>query len=233
MVLRARLPPRELDAETKDTVRNAVGLVGTKTAILLGLLVTSAKNTFDVQRNGVAQLASNVIILDRSLAHYGDETGEIRQMLRASVRDIIQRTWPEEKLATEHDGASVGTEGQYEPVFDRILGLTPKTEAQRTLQAQALKFIIDTGQLRWSLFSQRESSIPLPLLIVIVFWLAISFASFGLFAPRNATAIVTLIACALAVASAMFLILELDRPFRGMIHVSSVPLHKALEQLGR
>jgi O-antigen ligase len=128
---------------------------------------------------------------------------------------------------------SPGTEGRYESVFEKILELNPKSEAQRALHAQALKVVNDTGQLRWLLYSQPERSIPIPLLAVMVFWLAISFASFGLFAPRNATAMVALIACALAVATALFLILELDRPFQGMIQISSAPLHKAWEQLGR
>lgn len=233
MLLRTRLPEGHLCHDTKETVKLATGIVGTMTAVLLGLLVASAKSSFDVQRNGVAELAANSIMLDRTLAHFGEDTREIREMLRAAVTDIIQRTWPDESSQTESERATSNTEGRYESVFEKISELVPATEAQRALHAQAQKVIINMGQLRWLLYSQRESSIPMPLLAVMVFWLAISFASFGLFAPRNATAVVALIACALAVASAMFLILELDRPFRGMIQISSAPLHKALEQLGR
>jgi hypothetical protein len=233
MLLRPRLPGEHLSADTRDTVKLATGIVGTMTAVLLGLLVASAKSSFDVQRSGVAQVAANVIVLDRTLAHFGEESGEIREALRGAVTDIIQRTWPEESARTGTDLAPSETEGRYEVVFDKILALSPKTDGQRVLQPQALKVITDTGQLRWLLFSQRESSIPIPLLALMVFWLAISFASFGLFAPRNTTAVIALIACALAVSSALFLILELDRPFRGVIQISSIPLHRALEQLGR
>jgi len=89
------------------------------------------------------------------------------------------------------------------------------------------------AQTRWILFSQKGSSIPTAFLVIMVAWLAIILASFGLFAPRNATALVTLLVCALAVSSAIFLILELDRPFDGMIQISSAPVRNALAQLGR
>jgi hypothetical protein len=146
---------------------------------------------------------------------------------------MIQRTWPGESSSEERVDASSGTEGRYEAVFDKVLALVPKTEAQHVLHDQAVDVVEETGKLRWLMFSQRESSIPTPLLVAMVFWLAISFTSFGLFAPRNPIAVVALIACALAVATALFLVLELDRPFRGMIQISSHPLHAALEQLGR
>lgn len=233
MLLRARLPEEHLSHDTKETVKLATGIVGTMTAVLLGLLVASAKSTFDTQRNGIAQLAANTIMLDRTLAHLGEEARDVRPLLRDSVTDFLNKTWPEENAQSSSKSPSTGTEGRYETLLDKVLQLTPKTDAQKTLQSQSLKLIMDTGELRWLLYSQRESSISVPLFVMMVFWLAISFASFGLFAPRNATAIIALAGCALAVASALFLILELDRPFRGMIRISSAPVHKTLEQLGR
>ena len=154
-------------------------------------------------------------------------------MLRTSVADMIERTWPEENGQPRSPAGQSGTEGRYEGVYDKIQELTPKTEAQRSLQAQALKTVGDTAQMRWLLFSQRNSSIPTPFLVVMVSWVALILASFGLFAPRNATAMITLLICSLAIASAIFLILELDRPFGGIIQISSAPLRNALAQLGR
>lgn len=230
MALGAKLPREHLSESTKDTVMLATGIVGTMTAVLLGLLVASAQGSFDTQRNGVAQLAASFIVLDRTLSHFGEETQPLRGLLRSSLADIIQRTWPREN---GHGTTASSTEGRYESIAEKILELDPKTEAQRSLQTRALDVVQDTGQMRWLLYSQRERSIPDPLLGVMVFWLAISFASFGLFSPRNTTAVVALMICALAVSSALFLILELDRPFQGMIQISSAPLHKAMEQLGR
>jgi hypothetical protein len=119
-------------------------------------------------------------------------------------------------------------------IYSQIQQLSPRDEAQRTLQGQALKTAVDLSQTRWLLFEQRAgSSIPMPFLVVVVFWLCIIFASFGLYAPGNATVVATLCVCALSVSGAIFLILELDRPFEGIIRISDAPLRNALAQLGQ
>ena len=109
----------------------------------------------------------------------------------------------------------------------------PKNDVQRTLQAQAMKTAMDSAQMRWLLFAQKGSSIPAPFLVVMVLWLTLILATFSLFARPNATTVVTLLICALAVSSAIFLIPSLDRPFDGIIQISSVPLRSALVLLGR
>jgi hypothetical protein len=233
MLVRAALPDEHLSAESRDIIKLGMGLIGTMTALVLGLLIASAKSSFDAQRNGVAQLAGNLIFLDRILAHYGDEAKDARATLRASLADMIRRTWPEENSESAHADPRSQTEGRYEGLWDKLQAFTPKTDGQRTLQSQAVKTATDIGQQRWLLFAQKGSSIPTPFLVVMVCWLALILASFGLFAPRNITVMLTLLACALAVSSAVFLILELDRPFNGIIEVSSAPLRAALAQLGQ
>lgn len=232
MLLRAVLPEQHLSSESKDVVKLGMGLIGTMTALVLGLMIASAKSSFDTQRSGVAQLAGNVIIIDRALAHYGPDAKEVREMLRASVADLLARTWPGENGSPAAAGQG-GTEGKYEGLIEKIQALPAKTDAQRSFQAQAATTAMDTAKLRWTLFSQKGSSIPLPFLVVMVAWLVLLFASFSLFAPPNPTVIVTLLVCALAVSSAIFLILELDRPFVGLIQISSAPLRNALELLGK
>jgi hypothetical protein len=136
MILRAVLPEKHLSAESRDLV---MGLVGTMTALVLGLLIASAKGSFDTQRNGLAQLSANIILLDRALAHYGTESKDAREMLRASVADMLQRTWPQENPQSGQTEAKSGTEGRYERLYEKIQELAPKNDAQRALQAQALK----------------------------------------------------------------------------------------------
>jgi hypothetical protein len=234
LFMRSRLPEHHLSADTKDVVKLSMGILGTMTALVLGLLIATAKGSFDAQRGGVSQLSANVVLLDRTLAFYGPETKEIRGLLRDSMDDLMRRTWPEAQRSAGQHGAGVGREAHYEEVYERILKLEPKTDAQRTLQAQALRIVADTGQMRLNLAAQqRGSSIPTPFLIVMVFWLALLLGSFGLFAPGNPTAVLSLAVCALAVSSAVLLILELDHPFGGIIQVSGEPLRRALEQLGR
>jgi hypothetical protein len=233
LILRVILPAHHLSPESKDVVKLGMGLIGTMTALVLGLLIASAKSSFDAQRSGLTQLSANIIVLDRTLAHYGNESKDVREMLRASVDDMLRHTWPQEYAKSGHAETKVRTEGRYEGVYEKIQELVPQNETQRSLQAQALKTGTDIGQMRWLMFAQKSSSIPTPFLVVMVCWLTLILASFSLFAPSNATVFSTLLVCALAVSSAVFLILELDRPFDGMIQISSAPIHSALEQLGR
>jgi hypothetical protein len=233
MILRALLPEEHLSADSKEVIKLGMGLIGTMTALVLGLLIASAKSSYDTQRNGLAQLSANVIWLDRILAHYGMESKDARALLRASVADLLQRTWPREDPQAEQTEVKRETVGRYEGIFDKIQELAPKTDAQRALQTQAQNTAWDTGRMRLLLAAQKGGSIPTPFLVLLVCWLALILASFSLFAPRNATTILTLLVCALAVSSAVFLILELDQPFQGVLQIPSAPLRNALSQLGR
>jgi membrane-bound ClpP family serine protease len=111
--------------------------------------------------------------------------------------------------------------------------LTPTTDAQRQLQSQAEQITSDMLQARWLLIEQAQSTLPMPFLIVLLFWLTMLHLSFGLFAPRNWTVITVLLISALSVSGAIFIILEMNHPLRGMIKVSSAPMRKALEHLGQ
>ena len=126
MILRAMLPAEHLSSESKDVVKLGMGLIGTMTALVLGLLVASAKSSFDTQRNGLAQLSGNVIFLDRILARYGKETKDARAMLHNSVDDLLKRTWPEEYPESGQNEAKTGTEGRYEGFYEKLEELTPK-----------------------------------------------------------------------------------------------------------
>jgi hypothetical protein len=228
MWLRGVLPRRHLDDETKDLVKLGVGLVGTMAALLLGLLVASAKSSRDTRSSELTQMAANTILLDRTLAHYGPETGQIRSMLKTAVARMIDQIW-----ARNGEVGKLPTQAGGEVVFDKIQELEPRSDAQRAIQSQAESMAINLGQTRWLLFEQSGSSISMPFLVVVVFWLSVLFVSFGLFAPRNPTAVIALIVSAISVAGALFLILELDHPFLGLIQISSAPLRNALSVLGR
>jgi hypothetical protein len=226
--LRALLPEHHLSQDSRDVVKLGMGLIGTMAALVLGLLIASAKSSFDTQKNGLAQMAANMGLLDRILAHYGSEAKEARKELRSAIVDLLDQTWPE---GGSHSG-QLAAPGSHEDLYEKIQALAPKGEAQSSLKTAALKTAIDIGQARWQLFAQKGSAIPVPFLIVLVFWLAMLFTSFSLFVRPNATVVVTLLICALSVSGAIFLILELDRPFEGFMKVSSEPLSAALQQMG-
>ena len=230
MILRAILPEHHLSADSKDVVKLAMGLIGTMAALLLGLLVASAKASYDARRSELIQMSANLVLLDRVLAHYGPETDEDRDLLRRSVAGLLARIWSEDgNQAANLDPAAAGSE----VLYDKVQQLSPKNDAQRTLQSQALSMVINLGQTRWLLFEQSGSSISMPFLVVMVLWLSVIFAGFGLFAPHNMTVVVSLLLAALSVSGAIFLILELDRPFEGLIQISNTPLRSALGHLGR
>ncbi|MEI6390987.1 MAG: hypothetical protein WCT12_07770 [Verrucomicrobiota bacterium] len=230
MLVRNALPQHHLSADTKDLVKLSMGLVATMAALVLGLLVASAKGSYDTQKDEMVRMAGKVAFLDRMLAHYGPEAAEARAGLHRALEVAMTRIWPESKLPAEQLGP---TAADGEAVFDLLHNLAPQTEAQRSRKEQALALAADVGQMRWLLFEQAGSSISTPLLVTVVLWLALIFFSFGLFAPSNSTAVATLLVAALSVSGAIFLILELDQPFSGLIRISSQPMLNALGQLGR
>ena len=227
--LRAVLPAHHLSPESKDVVKLGMGLISIMAALVLGLLIASAKSAYDAQSNELTQISANLIVLDHVLAHYGPETQQARDLLRRAVVIALDRIWPESRSQPAQLAPSTATARPY----DQILKLSPQDDRQRELYAQALRIGSDLLQTRWLLAEQRASSIALPFLVMLVFWLTVLFVSFGLFSPPNATVIATLFVCALSVSGAIFLILELDQPFDGLIGLSSAPLRNALEQLGQ
>src|SRR5215471_696280 len=223
------LPQEHVSSDSKDVVKLGVALVATMSALVLSLLVASAKSAFDTRSSQLTQASADIILLDRALARYGPETKDARSLLQRSVAATIDRFWPAEgaKRITIDP-----TDSPVEALYDKIEALTPQSDAQRAMQSQALTLAADMARTRLLVFEHLGASIPVPFLVVLVFWLCIIFASFGLFAPRNATVIAVLCVCALSVAGAIFLILELDRSFEGLLQVSGAPLRAALAQLG-
>ncbi|HUM02409.1 MAG TPA: hypothetical protein VL084_08985 [Thermoanaerobaculia bacterium] len=226
--LRRLLPEGHRSAETRDTVKLSLGLVATMTALLLGLLVSSAKSSYDATRGQVIQMAARVAYLDRVLLEYGPEAADARFRLRAMVEGAVRRIWPAEK----------GTPSQLtlerhagDEFLTAMMNLSPQDDRQRALKAQATTVAFDLGQSREQLMAQSVPSISTPLLIVVVTWLMLIFLGFSLIAPTNATATLSLMVSALSVSGAIFLILELDQPFAGLMRISSEPMLRALSQL--
>jgi hypothetical protein len=230
MFLHSALPEHHLSADSKDVVKLGIALIATMSALVLSLLIASAKSAFDTRSNQLVQASADIILLDRALARYGPETKEARSLLQRSVATTVEQFWPAEgaKPIAIDPGAS-----PVEALYDQIERLSPQSDEQRALRSQAETMALDVGRTRVLLFEHLGTSIPVPFLVVLVFWLCIIFASFGLFAPRNATVIAVLGVCALSVSGAIFLILELDRSFEGLLQVSGAPLRTALAQLGR
>ena len=230
MWLRRFLPEHHLSPNSRDTVKLAMGLVATMSALLLGLLVNSAKTSYDTTRTEVMQKASKYALLDRILAIYGPRAAEVRSDLPALFEESIRRTWPDDadiqaqsKRVTEMGNA----------FYAAVLRLEARDDTERALKAQAVSLTLELGQLNSLMQAESTTSISKPMLVVVVLWLVIIFFGFSLVAPPNATANFALIASALCVAGALFLILELDHPFGGLMRISSEPMLNVLRQLGK
>ena len=230
MFLRRIVPEYHMTQQTEDAVKLGMGMVATLSALVIGLLVASAKSSFDTKDAELRHFAANLILLDRQLVHYGPEAREAHDLLRRYTVFQLDSTWPNEAShpVDEPEGWML-----LEDVQDALRALEPRDAAQRWLQARALQISGDLASTRWLLDVQSGTSIRAPFLVILVFWLAIIFTSFGVFAPRHATMITALLVCALSVAGALFLILEMDRPFTGLVHLSSAPMREALAHLGR
>ena len=230
MFIRAVLPQQHLSSDSKDVVKLGMALVSTMAAIVLGLLISSAKSSYDAQSNELTEMSAKFVLLDRVLAHYGEETGELRGLLHSSVVSTLDRLWPQSHAGPTRVEAPSGAA---EILVDKMQELSPKDDRQRLLQAQALTLMFDLGRMRWLQFAQGTTSVTMPLLVVLVFWLTTLFIGFGIFAPANATVVASLFVSSLSVSAAILLILELYSPFSGLIQVSSAPMRAALSQLGK
>jgi Protein of unknown function (DUF4239) len=222
-------PADHLKDETRAHVQVAVGLLTSMFALLLSLQLSSGKTYFDTQEQDVTTMAARILMLDRVLAHYGPEAQDARESLRESVFDLLNQVWPMERSKA----SSWAPRSEGDEVYDKIQQLSPKDEDQTSERAAALALVIDLGHLRYGSAARVRSSTALPLMTVEITWATIIFVSFGLLAPRNATVIVSLAICAAAVAGGFFLIVELNTPYSGLLHVSSAPVREALKYLAR
>jgi hypothetical protein len=230
VLLRRGLPGHHLSDEAKDVVRLGTGLVGTIAALVLGLLTATAKGSYDTRSTQVGLLTANIILLDQLLAQYGPETRPIRDLVRHAIDPIIDRIWGESASTTDAQAPFQAT-GASDVVYAQIQQLVPKNDLQRSMKERGLQMVTDILQTRLLLFVEARSSIPMPFLVVLIFWLTIIFASFSLFSRLNATLIAALFVFAMSAAGAIYLVLELSHPFAGLMQISSAPLRNALAPL--
>jgi hypothetical protein len=226
--LRRFLPQDHLSSNSRDTVKLALGVVATMSALLLGLLVSSAKTSYDTTRTEVMQVASKYRLIDHMLTVYGPQAVEVRDKLHTLIEESLRRMWP-----AHADLPMPSTHKEFDSFYVALLNLEAHNDTERTLKAQSVNLVLDMAQVRSLMQSESTTSISKSMLTVVVLWLVMIFLGFSLIAPPNATANFTLIASALCAAGAIFLILELDHPFSGIMRISSEPIRTVLGQLGK
>ena len=228
----AVLPEHHLSQESKDVVKMGTGLIATLAALVLGLLIASAKSSFDAQRTGFQQLAANLVLLDRALGRYGPETKEAREALRRLVASTIERLWPENaSIASGLEASPLTASGG--KLIDQIRDLTPKNDGQRWAHSQALQLTTELARSRWLLIEQNESRHSDGVSGRGRVLADRSLRQFRPVQPVEPDRCGDPFRLLLSVAGAMFLIVDLDEPFGGLIQISSTPLRTALSQIGQ
>ena len=228
--LRRFIPSEQLSPESKEGIKLALGLVATMTAILLGLLISSAKGSFDTARTEVIQMAAKIALLDRVLKLYGPEAMDARRALHDAIAEGVQRTWPADR---SHPVQLDPNEQAGDAMYTAVSHLAPHDEAQRALKTQAATLMVQLAEFRALVQAQAVSSVSKPLLIALVIWLVLIFLGFSLLAPANTTSRLALVAGAFSVSCAVMIILELDFPFAGIIRIPSEPMTKTLAHMAK
>ncbi len=229
--LHAVLPQHHLDDDSRDIVKLGTGLVATIAALVLSLLISSAKSSFDRMNDELVQSAAKLILLDRILAAYGPESRDVRDLMKRNYTAAVDLLFSGNR-SQEAQLDTPETVARSESIAMRLRQLSPGNDTQRALQSQALDIAGEMARTRWLFLLQRDEPVPMSLLVVLVSWLAIIFMAFGLFAPRNATVVITLCLSALCASGAVFLILEMNQPLTGFVRISSGPMRAALAHLG-
>lgn len=238
-----RLREKHRSPESIELVQLAIGLMVTFTAIVLGLLTSSVKTGFETAYQERGLYAGELAQLDRCLRDYGPETQQTRLRLRGYVAAVIASTWPDEPAPTgvaypdtskmHQTGEDPDLAGVMNQIGLDVRALQPTDTFHQNMASACRSDYADTIRSRWAVIEGAHGSIATPFYWVLVFWLVLLFASFGLRAPPNALSVTVIALCALSISSAIFVIRDLDVPYGGVVGVPSDSMRNALADMMR
>ncbi|HXC89828.1 MAG TPA: hypothetical protein VNV18_06645 [Stellaceae bacterium] len=232
MWLGYRLPEPHRSAQSHDAIKLATGMLSVLAALVLGLLIASVKNAFDTTDSQIRHFSATLILLNQTLADYGPETADARDMLRHYTDRALADNWPADKATpVKMEDADAGK--LLDGVRTSVLVLPADDPRHAALRSEAESLVADALKTRWVLIERAESSIQPLFLEILIAWITLIFVSFGYNAPRNATVMASFLFSAAALAACIFLIVEMDTPFEGLITVSSTPMRDALAHMGQ
>ena len=227
---RTFLSDEHLNSDTKDVVKMSVGLIATMSALVLGLLIATGKTSFDARVTQVRQIAANALMLDQALVQYGSDGTSVRVALRQTFGLMVDRIWNENNSESRPPTAFNMT-GAANSFIQSLADLPVATDFQRALKTEIIGIANDIAKDRLSLFVQGRDTISMPFLIILVFWLTVIFGIFGLLTRLNILAAVIMLLCAVSVSASIFLILDLNKPFDGLLKIPSAQMRNALPPL--
>jgi hypothetical protein len=226
--LRHRLPEHHLTDQATGIIKSGVGLISTLAALILGLLISTAKISYDSTATQVNQITSDLVLLDQLLATYGPAAHEAREALRKQSEALASGIWAEADKRTHRAFVASEAWKHFSAAMDE---LPASTDQQRNLRKQIDDVVSRSAQARLRLFSDAGGALPMPFLALLIFWLTIIFASYSILAAMNLTVKVFVFLFALSAAGALFLISELNSPFSGLLKLPKTQLSQALAPL--
>ncbi len=224
------LPAEHMSKESREVVLLGTGMLSVLASLVLGLLIATAKSAYDPKDTNMRAFATDMIVLDATLRDYGDGALAARRALRDYANKLLHDVWPDRPsspylIANEEGFQSL------QRAWEDIRALKATNEDQQRLVNAAVTMSVALLRQRWLLIEQSGPSVHATLIVILVAWIVAIFVSFGMNAPRNPTVHVAFLICALAMGSAIFLILELDRPFEGLLRISSRPVASAVANI--
>jgi hypothetical protein len=231
-VLRQWLPGHHLDTETKDIIKSGIALVSTLSALVLGLVIGTAKGSFDAQNADIQAAAAKLVLLDATLREVGAGANPVRVALAATLGMRLDEMWGATSAPAGVDALARHADAAVR-LREAVAGAGATTEGERQALAKARQLADDLLQTRVLAVGHATSPVTGPLVVLLSFWFAVIALGLNLFAPRNPVIWVMNGVCALSVAGAIFLILEMERPYGGVIRLSDAPLRAALSEMQR
>jgi hypothetical protein len=230
MTLRARLPAHQLGQDTREVIRLGASLLATLAAVVISLMIASAKSSYDTQDGHFRQLSAYLVETDQLLAQYGPDAIEVRILMRQALPAAIDRIWREK--TAESQSSAFTAASLAEQLYYAIDALSPANDAQRALKLRIAQASSEITRVRLLMFADSERPVLTPFLLILIFWLAVIFASFGLFVEPGMVAWAALLVFALSVSSALFLVADLSQPFAGLMQIPKEQLRHILAPLG-
>jgi hypothetical protein len=234
LILQRVLPETFTTGGPRDMIGAVVGLLTLLSALVMGLLIWTAYGVYAGQNLAIQTLAAKVLQLDLALADYGPDADPQRARLRTTVGRAIDEVWgareSDKNFIAENFAAAVRGLRREE---GELASLHPSTDAQRQTLAIANSIVESIGQSRLQMSFALTSAVSYPLIMIVVGWATILFCGFGLMSKGHRMSLFCVVVGAIAVASAVYLILDLSSPYAGLFRASPEPLEQVLAVMGK
>ncbi|MGO9769118.1 MAG: hypothetical protein ACLPSW_06105 [Roseiarcus sp.] len=228
--LQGLLPDQHTSDRSRDMIAAVTGLLGLLLALVLGTLIGSSYGFYSTQKSELETLDARALQFDSALAAYGPEARPGRDGLRKAMQQGYDMFWGAGQYDPKAQSVATAMVG-LKKMDQFLLSLKPATDAQKQLLATASMNASAIEQTRLLMSLQLVAPISWPLMIVVVSWALLLFCGHGLLSRANATVVATLALGGFAVASAIFLILELNQPYTGLFRISPAVLMQTLEAM--